>query len=231
MSRLSAFSFGFLPHHLTLHLGEGSFWAHCQSNSFTCRTISVTADDNYWYNLQAYLYPSLHNLLLLLYSVRHSPLFTPFPSAAHIPSPYFLSTLSSSSSSLFTGHSLHLLFAPLALASLPFTFFPLFPLLCRLFLPKHWVKVGDYLWVTFYGKVQNVKALPIRSILNASESSWANSRAGKQMVQPPNSPDLKIMAQVWDYLKITETNKSTWELWQILKKKFGTNFLKLCQWN
>lgn len=142
--------------------------------------------------LQAYLYPSLHNLLLLLYPVSHSPPFTPFPSAAHIPSPYFLSTLSSSS--LFPGHSLHLLFAPLALASLPITVLTLFPILCHLFLPKHWVKVGDYLWVTFHDKVQNVKAHQIRSILNASESSWANSRAGKQMVQPPNSPDLKIMA-------------------------------------
>lgn len=62
---------------------EAGFCTHSQSNRFTCRTMSVPADYNYWYNSSLICAPpSLTS-------------FPPFPSIALLPPPHVFSTLHS----------------------------------------------------------------------------------------------------------------------------------------
>lgn len=116
-------------------LGEDSLWAHSQLNSFTCRTMSVVADDNYWYNCRLICTPA--STTQLLYPVRHSLHTISFSSTHTCLLPLFLSALSSSSSS---SSSLHWAFARSLLPLVPTSY--LFRVLifppCCLFLSKHW---------------------------------------------------------------------------------------------
>lgn len=126
--------------------GKLAFWAHRQSNSFTCRTMSVPADDNYWYN---------RGLICTPPSLTSFPSssFTPdtFPSPLHLHFPTFPLLYLSLFKSFIPFHpftALHFSPSPPLLLPPP-SLFLIFSLL-DVFRPKHRNKLCDWLRVSLY---------------------------------------------------------------------------------